>query len=170
MFTLRSHIGWWMEYIQTGQYSLKQFHNLMEINSNCMQIFKKEGRKMWNIPYVFCKKIINDSKPITFLGVQNMTSVIKCCIILHNMVVEKKRGNAPYNEIAKNLLDEIGLGDDEQWVMEYFCCFSVEDSHQHHPKTCNIHGYINTAKQVHSKETHSLLKQNLVEHLWNAFG
>ena len=78
---------------------------------------------------------------------------MRACIIMHNMIVEDERDNYDYN-----------FDDKGQYVCNYEDMGErVTVSHDAAPE---LDAFIRNYKNIKSKETHTQLQADLIEHLW----
>ena len=84
---------------------------------------------------------------------ETLHNIMRACIIMHNMIVEDERDNYDYN-----------FDDKGQYVCNY------EDMGERvtvsHDVTPELDAFIRNYKNIKSKETHTQLQADLIEHLW----
>ena len=84
---------------------------------------------------------------------ETLHNIMMACIIMHNMIVEDERDNYDYN-----------FDDKGQYVCNYEDMGErVTVSHDAAPE---LDAFIQNYKNIKSKETHTQLQADLIEHLW----
>jgi hypothetical protein len=92
-------------------------------------------------------------EPARFWDEATLNDIMKACIILYNMIIEDERDS---NEVQQD--------DDYEQVPE-----SIPIPVSREP-TIEVQNFIQSHIRIRSRETHSQLQADLVEHLWQLHG
>lgn len=89
--------------------------------------------------------------PARFWDRETLQDIMKACIIMHNMIIEDERGK------SLPLTYDVREGENN----------SFEVSHDH---TAEFQDFIRNHLRIRDRETHTRLREDLVEHLWRFRG
>ena len=79
--------------------------------------------------------------------------IMRCCVILHNMIVENERDG--YNQIDTS---EFESGE------------SSRSSQVRRRESLNVHNMLGIRTEVRNSDKHDRLKADLIENIWQMFG
>ncbi|XP_021716733.1 uncharacterized protein LOC110684605 [Chenopodium quinoa] len=104
-------------------------------------------------------------RPALAWSVEMLWKIVMACIIMHNMIVEDERESYlnywDPNEFAAEQLEYLAGTSNRRGTT-----FTVTPRYQNP----NLTTLMATPENLHDKQTHMSLKQDLVEHLWARFG
>ncbi|XP_021774245.1 uncharacterized protein LOC110738179 [Chenopodium quinoa] len=104
-------------------------------------------------------------RPALAWSVEMLWKIVMACIIMHNMIVEDERESYlnywDPNEFATEQLEYLAGTSNRRATT-----FTVTPRYQNP----NLTTLMATPKNLHDKQNHMSLKQDLVEHLWAKFG
>jgi hypothetical protein len=89
---------------------------------------------------------------------EDLSNIMKTCIILHNMIVKDERVDDNNCEIVEPRTGEYDAHDEDNPV------------HFSHNSTLPFEEYMNRAQDIRSLATHHALRNDLIEHLWSKHG
>ncbi|XP_074306406.1 uncharacterized protein LOC141641650 [Silene latifolia] len=99
-------------------------------------------------------------KPALTWSEQLMRKILKCCIIIHNMVVEDERDTyANYSDPT-----EFDNNGNEEGHL------NVEDPEYEVGYTAPITAYIQNRNRIRNARAHQVLRADLIENIWQKFG